>query len=56
MTNVMKKLFSMLFIAAMCCMALVSCGNDDEPVKPEPTQNLESVYVDPTDVRHALPV
>ncbi len=44
----MKKLFSMLFIAAMCCMALVSCG-DDEPTKPEPTQNLESVYESVTD-------
>lgn len=34
MTKVMKKFFSMLFIAAMCCVALVSCGNEDEPVKP----------------------
>ena len=32
----------------MVSMAFVSCG-DDEPVKPEPTQNLESAYTDPTD-------
>ena len=44
----MKKLFAMLFAVTMMGMALVSCG-DDEPVKPEPTQNLESAYTDPTD-------
>ena len=56
MTNVMKKLFSMLFIAAMCCMALVSCGNDDELVKPEPTHNLESVYESVTDVHYMFDI
>jgi len=44
----MKKIISMLFIAAMLSMALVSCGNDDEPeiIK---TQNLESVYANESD-------
>ncbi len=41
MTNVMKKLFSMLFIAAMCCMALVSCGNDEPSKTPSPKISFE---------------
>jgi len=44
----MKKLVSMLFIAAMLSMALVSCGDDDEPVKPL-SANLESEYVNESD-------
>ena len=40
----MKKLFSMLFIATMLSMVLMSCGDDkDEPEMPK-TQNLESVH------------
>ena len=56
MTTDMKKLFSMLFIAAMCCMALVSCGDDDEPTKPEPTQNLESIFENPTDTHYMFDI
>lgn len=44
----MKKLFSIFFIAAMLSMALVSCGDDDEPNVPE-SQTLESLYLEPTD-------
>lgn len=49
MTKVMKKIFSMLFIAAMCCMAMVSCGNEDEPVKP--VRNIwETVHESESDI------
>ena len=40
----MKKLFSLLFLAAVCSMALVSCGSDDdEPAQPVKT-NIESAH------------
>ena len=49
MTKVMKKIFSMLFIAAMCCMAMVSCGNEDEPEKP--VRNIwETVHESESDI------
>lgn len=45
----MKKLFSMLFIATMLGLVFTACGDDkDEPEVPK-TQNLESVYQEPTD-------
>ncbi len=46
----MKKLFSMLLIAALFSMAVTSCGNDnDEPDVPT-TASLESQYESETDV------
>ena len=45
----MKKFLAMLFAVTMLGMVLVSCGDEkDEPVKPEPTQNLQSAYDGPT--------
>lgn len=41
----------MLFIAAMLSMALVSCGNDDEPAKPV-NADLESEYTDAATETH----
>lgn len=49
----MKKLFA-LFAVVVLGMAFVSCGDDkDEPVKPEPLGNLESVYENAND-KHYL--
>lgn len=46
----MKKYLCMSFVVTMLSVVLVSCGDDnDEPVKPEPTQNLESIYENETD-------
>jgi hypothetical protein len=40
----------MFFAVTMLSMVFVSCGDDkDEPVKPETTQNLESIYENETD-------
>lgn len=45
----MKKIFGMLFIAAMMSMVFVSCGDEkDEPEAPT-TQSLESVYENEND-------
>ena len=53
----MKKLFALLFAAAVLGMAFVSCGDDkDEPVKPEPTQNLESVYENENEMRYVFDI
>jgi hypothetical protein len=53
----MKKLFALLFAAAVLGMAFVSCGDDkDEPVKPEPTQNLESVYENEKDMHYVFDI
>ena len=53
----MKKLFALLFAAAVLGMAFVSCGDDkDEPVKPEPTQNLESVYENENEIRYVFDI
>ena len=50
----MYKLFA-LFAVAVLGMAFVSCGDDkDEPVKPEPVGNLESVCEDPEHDTHYL--
>lgn len=46
----MKKFLCMFFAVTMLSMVFVSCGDDkDEPVKPETTQNLESIYENETD-------
>lgn len=45
----MKKLLAMMFVVTVMGMAFVSCGDDDEPAKPEPIQNLESLYENETD-------
>lgn len=48
----MKKLFAMLFAAAVMSLAFVSCSDDkDEPAKPEPIQYLESEYENESDTR-----
>ena len=40
----MKKIFSMLMVAAALCMVVAACGDDkDEPVAPKP-QKLESEH------------
>ena len=53
----MKKLFALLFAATVLGMAFVSCGDDkDEPVKPEPTQNLESVYENENEMRYVFDI
>ena len=53
----MKKLFALLFAATVLGMAFVSCGDDkDEPVKPEPTQNLESVYENEKDMHYVFDI
>ena len=53
----MKKLFALLFAATVLGMAFVSCGDDkDEPVKPEPTQNLESVYENEKEMHYVFDI
>ena len=52
----MKKIFSILFIAAMLGVMLTACGDDkDEPVVIK-TQNLESVYLEPTDTHFVFDI
>lgn len=51
----MKKLLSALLLAALC-MSFTACGDDDEPVTPDPVQNLESVYQNETDARYVFDI
>ena len=52
----MKKLLSMLFVAAMISIAFTACGDDkDEPDVPQP-QNLESIDESETDAHFTFDI
>ena len=51
----MKKLLPALLFAALC-LSFTACGDDDEPVTPDPVQKLESVYLEPTDAHYMFDI